>query len=60
MDIILEKSTAKKVPCGISIGYNIPLINYWKNKGALFLSMGNPYIYFKQVSKNYFETIKKT
>jgi hypothetical protein len=31
----------------------------WKEKGALFLSMGNPYIYFKQASRNYLTEMNK-
>jgi 2-keto-3-deoxy-L-rhamnonate aldolase RhmA len=57
MDKIVEKCRNKTIPCGISIGYNIPMIKYWKNKGALFLSMGNPYIYFKQGCKKYLDSV---
>lgn len=50
MDTIIRKCKAAKVPFGISMGYNPDLRDYWKNAGASFLSMGNPYIYFKRMS----------
>lgn len=52
MDTIIQKSKAAKIPFGISMGYDLELRDYWKNAGASFLSMGNPYIYFKKVSEH--------
>ena len=51
MDTIIKKSKAAKIPFGISMGYDPELREYWKNAGAAFLSMGNPYIYFRKMSQ---------
>lgn len=50
MDSIMYKCGAAGVPFGISVGYDLELRDYWKSKGASFLSMGNPYIFFRQMA----------
>lgn len=50
MDTIIRKSRAAGAPFGISMGYDPELRDYWRDAGASFLSMGNPYIFFRQMS----------
>ncbi len=51
MYTIIKKCKDAGVPFGISMGYNPALFEYWKSAGASFISMGNPYIYFKKTAK---------
>lgn len=50
MDTIIRKCKVAKVPFGISMGYDLELRKYWKEAGASFISMGNPYIFFRHMS----------
>lgn len=50
MDSIPQKCRAAGVPYGISMGYDPELRDHWKSMGASFLSMGNPYIFFRQMT----------
>lgn len=50
MDTIIKKSKAARVPFGISMGFDMALREYWKESGASFISMGNPYIFFRHMS----------
>ena len=51
MDTIIRKCRRAKVPFGISMGYDMALRAYWREQGASFISMGNPYIFFKRMSE---------
>lgn len=50
MDGVIRKCRAAGVPFGVSVGYDPDLRDYWRSMGASFLSMGNPYIFFRQMT----------
>jgi 2-keto-3-deoxy-L-rhamnonate aldolase RhmA len=50
MNEIIEKCRITAIPYGISMGWNPALYKHWLSKGASLLSMGNPYIFFRQMS----------
>ena len=47
MGLIIKKCKAAKIPCGVSVGYNMELVKFWKENKASFISVGSPYDYFR-------------
>ena len=45
-------------PFGVSVGYAPELIEFWKDLGASFLSMGNPQDYFRIMSQQMLERFR--
>lgn len=52
MNSIIDKCKDHGVNYGLSIGYGMDLVKYWLDRGANFVSMGNPYDYFNMMSRN--------
>jgi len=58
MNTIIRKCKAKKMPFGISIGYNMKLIEHWIGEGATLVSMGTMYDYFAMMSNKVIKKVR--
>ena len=59
METIIRKCKAAGKPFGLSIGMDLELIRFWKERGASFLSMGTPLDYFRELSVKMIGEVRK-
>jgi len=56
---IIDKCKKAGKPFGVSVGINYNLAKFWINRGASFVSIGNPQDYFFMMGKDVVSKIRK-